>query len=100
MRLFLIVAVTAPILAGCAGNHGKLADANLCEPSRPPSQVTTSQFFPSSSLTVPGRSLVGSGKLDSDDTMTYACIDPKEKANVPLVPNLHKVKLPHLSAAI
>jgi hypothetical protein len=44
---------------------------------------------------------LGSGKFDPDDTMTYACIDPKgNKMNAPEVPNLHKIKLPRLSAAI
>lgn len=101
MRLLLTIAITAPILAGCAGNYDKLADANICEPSTPPSQAVTSQFFPSSNLTVPGRSLLGSGKLDPDDARTYVCVDPKNnKLNAPQVPNLHKIRLPHLSAAI
>jgi hypothetical protein len=101
MRLLLTIAVTALMLAGCAGNPDKLADANVCEPSTPASQGVTSQFFPSSSLAVPGRSLLGSGKLDPDDGMEWACIDPKNNnTNVPQVPNLHKISLPHLSAAI
>lgn len=99
MRLLLTITVTSLLLAGCAGNDGKLADAHLCEPSAPPSQGVTSQLFPSSRLAVPARSLLGSGKLDADDTMTYACIDPKDKANAPEVPNLHKIKLPRLSSA-
>ena len=99
MRRLLTIIVTSLLLTGCAGNYDKLADAHVCEPLRPPSQSATSQFFPSSSLAVPARSLLGSGKLDSDDTMTYACIDPKDKANAPEVPNLHKIKLPRLSSA-
>jgi hypothetical protein len=44
---------------------------------------------------------MGSGKLDNDDTMTYGCIDPKgSKTNAPQVPNPHKIRLDHLSAAI
>jgi hypothetical protein len=97
MRRFLPITITSLLLAGCAGNYAKLADAHLCEPSAQPSQGVTSQLFPSSRLGVPARSLLGSGKLDSDDTMTYACIDPKDKANAPEVPNLHKIKLPRLS---
>jgi hypothetical protein len=100
MRLVLTI-IASLVLAGCAGTYDKLADANLCEPSIPASLGVTSQFFPSSSLTVPARSLLGSGKTDPDDTMTYACIDPKgNKMNAPEVPNLHKIKLPRLSAAI
>jgi hypothetical protein len=100
MRLVLTI-IASLVLAGCAGTYDKLADANLCEPSMPASLGVTSQFFPSSSLTVPARSLLGSGKTDPDDTMTYACIDPKgNKMNAPEVPNLHKIKLPRLSAAI
>jgi len=100
MRLLLTITVTSLLLAGCAGNDGKLADAHLCEPSAPPSQGVTSQLFPSSRLAVPARSLLGSGKLDPDDTMTYACIDPKDnKTGAPEVPNLHKIKLPRLSSA-
>jgi hypothetical protein len=100
MRLLLAITVTSLSLAGCAGNYDKLAEAHVCEPSTPASQGATSQLFPSSRLTVPARSLLGSGKLDSDDTMTWACIDPKDsKTGAPEVPNLHKIKLPRLPAA-
>jgi hypothetical protein len=100
MRRLLTIIVTSLLLAGCAGNYDKLADANVCEPATSPSQGVTSQLFPSSSLAVPARSLLGSGKLDNDDTMTYACIDAtNNKTNAPKVPNLHKIKLDHLSAA-
>jgi hypothetical protein len=100
MRLLLTITVTALGLAGCVGDYDKLADAHLCEPSMPPGGAVTSHLFPSSSLSVPARSLVGSGKLDLDDTMTYACIDPKSRTNAPQVPNLHKIRLDHLSLAI
>ena len=101
MRRLLAITVTSLLLAGCAGNYDKLADTHVCESSTPASQGVTSQLFPSSSLTVPARSLLGSGKLDPDDTMTYACIDPKgNKMNAPEVPNLHKITMPRLSAAI
>jgi hypothetical protein len=97
MRLLPTIAVTALVLAGCAGNPDKLADANVCEPSTPASQGATNQLFPSSGLNVPGRSLLGSGKLDLDDGMEWACIDPKSNnMNVPQVPNLHKINLPRL----
>ena len=100
MRRFLTITVTSLLLAGCVGNYDKLADAHVCEPSMPPSMVVTSQFAPSSSLTVPARSLLGGGKLDNDDTMTYGCIDPTtKKTNPPQVPNPHKIRLDHLSAA-
>ena len=97
MRLVLTITMTSLVLAGCAGSYDKLSDAHLCEPSAPASQGVTSQLFPSSRLSVPARSLLGSGKLDADDTMTYACIDPKDKANAPEAPNLHKIQLPRLS---
>jgi hypothetical protein len=101
IRLLLTITITSLVLAGCAGNYDKLADANVCEPSLPPGQAVTSQLFPSSTLNVPGRLLLGSGKFDPDDTMTYACIDPKgNKMNAPQVPNLHKIRLDHLSDAI
>ena len=101
MRLLLTITVTSLLLAGCAGDYDKLADAHVCEPSMPPSLVITSLLGPSGGLTVPGRSLMGSGKLDLDDTTAYACIDPKgSKTNAPQVPNLHKIRLDHLSAAI
>lgn len=100
MRLLLAITITSLLLAGCAGNSGEMADAHVCEPSTPTSQAATTQLFPTSKLTVPSRSLLGSGKLDLDDTMTYACIDPKDKANTPEVPNLHKIELRHLSSAI
>jgi hypothetical protein len=101
MRQFPTITLISLLLAGCAGNDDKLADAHLCEPSMPPSLAVTSQFAPSISLAVPGRSLLGGGKLDNDDTMTYACIDPTaSKTNTPQVPNPHKIRLDHLSAAI
>jgi len=101
MRWPLAIAVTSLLLAGCAGNYGKLADAHVCEPSTPAGQGVTSQLFPSSRLAVPARSLLGSGKLDADDTMTWACIDPSgNKTNAPQVPNPHKIELPRSSAAI
>jgi hypothetical protein len=100
MRRLLTITVTSLLLAGCAGNYDKLADANVCEPSMPASQGVTSQFFLSSNLNVPARSLLGSGKFDPDDSMTYACIDAtNNKTNAPKVPNLHKIRLDHLSAA-
>jgi hypothetical protein len=100
MRRLLAITVTSLLLSGCVGNYEKLADAHLCEPLRPPSQGVTNQLFPSSGLAVPARSLLGSGKLDSDDTMTYACIDAtNNKTNAPQVPNPHKIRLDHLSAA-
>jgi hypothetical protein len=101
MRRFLTITASSLLLAGCAGSYDKLADANVCEPSTPASQGVTSQFFPSSNLNVPARSLLGSGKFDQDDTMTYACIDAtNNKTNAPKVPNLHKIRLDHLSDAI
>jgi hypothetical protein len=100
MRLLLTITITSLVLAGCAGNYDKLADANVCEPSTPATQSVTRQFFLTNALNVPARSLLGSGKLDLDDTMTYACIDAtNNKTNVPKVPNLHKIRLDHLSAA-
>ena len=100
MRYILTIALSALMLTGCAGNYDKLADAHVCEPSTPASQGVTSQFFPSSNLNVPARSLLGSGKTDPDDTLTYACIDATiNKTNAPQVPNLHKIRLDHLSAA-
>jgi hypothetical protein len=101
MRLLLTITVTSLWLAGCAGDYDKVADASVCESTKSPSQGVTSQFFPSSSLAVPARSLLGSGKLDNDDTMTYGCIDAtNNKTNAPKVPNLHKIRLDHLSDAI
>ena len=100
MRRLLTITVTSLLLAGCAGNYDKLADAHVCEPSTPASQGVTSQFFPSSNLNVPARSLLGTGKFDPDDTMTYACIDAtNNKTNAPQIPNPHKIRLDHLSAA-
>lgn len=97
MRRVLTITVTSLLLAGCAGNYGRLADAHPCEPSMPPSLAVTSQLSPV--LTVPGRSLMGGGKLDNDDTMTYGCIDPKgSNTHAPQVPNPHKIRLDHLSA--
>lgn len=99
MRPILTIVLASLVLAGCAGNYDKVADANVCEPSTPASQSVASQFFPTSTLNVPARSLLGSGKFDPDDTMTYACIDAtNNKTNVPKVPNLHKIRLDHLSA--
>src|SRR5882757_521441 len=96
MARLLTITVASLLLEGRAGNYGKMAAAHMCKPSTPASQSVTSQFFPPSSLTVPARSLLGSGKFDPDDTMTYACIDSKgNETNVPEVPNLHKIKLPH-----
>ena len=101
MKRLLTITVTSLLLAGCAGNYDKLADAHVCEPSTPASQSVSSQFFPSSNLNVPARSLLGSSKFDPDDTTTYACIDEtNNKTSAPQVPNLHKVRLDHLSAAI
>jgi hypothetical protein len=98
MRLLLTITITSLVLAGCAGNYDKLADAHVCELSMPPSLAVASQLIPS--LTVPARSLLGSGKLDNDDTMTYVCIDAtNNKTNAPQVPNPHKIRLDHLSAA-
>ena len=100
MRPLLAITVTSLLLAGCAGNYGKLADDHVCEASTPPSAAVTGQLFPSSQLSVPARALLGSGKLDLDDTMTYACIDAKNnKTNAPQVPNLHRIRLDHLSEA-
>ena len=100
MRLLLAITVTSLLLAGCAGNYDKLADDHVCEASTPASAAVTGQLFPSSHLSVPARTLLGSGKLDLDDTMTYACIDAKNnKTNAPQVPNLHKIRLDHLSEA-
>jgi hypothetical protein len=98
MRHLLPITAASLLLAGCAGNYGKLADNHLCEPSLAASQGVTNGLFPSSNLTVPARSLLGGGKLDSDDTMTYGCIDPTTKTNAPQVPNPHKIRLDHLSA--
>jgi len=94
MRLLLTVTVASLLLAGCAGNYDRLADAHLCEPSRPPDPAVTGQLFPSSRLNVPARSLVGGGKLDLDDTQVYACFDPKDN-RMNEVPNLHKISLPN-----
>jgi len=100
MRRFLTITATSLLLAGCVGNYDKAADANVCEPATSPSQGATSQLFPSNRLSVPSRSLLGGGKLDNDDTLAYACIDAtNNKTNAPKVPNLHKIKLDHLSAA-
>jgi len=100
MRQFPTIIVSSLLLAGCAGNYDKLADAHPCERAMPPSAAVTSLFAPTSTLTVPARSLLGSGKLDNDDTLTYACIDPTaSKTNAPQVPNPHKIRLDHLSAA-
>lgn len=101
MRRFLTVIITPLMLAGCAGNYDKLADAKVCEPAMPPSPAVTSQLFRSSGLTTPSRNLLGGGKLDSDDTLTYACVDPaSNKMNAPQVPNPHKISVPRLSSAI
>jgi hypothetical protein len=101
MRRPLTITVISLLLAGCAGNYDKLAATRLCETSMPTSQSVTNQFFPSSGLTVPARSLLGGGKFDLDNATGYACIDAKNnKTNAPQVPNLHKVRLDHLSSAI
>lgn len=101
MRRFLTIAMTSLMLAGCAGNYDKTADANVCEPAMPPSSAVVSQLFPTSSLAIPSRNLLGGGKLDNDDTMTYACVEPtSSKTNAPEVPNPHKIRLDHLSDAI
>ncbi|HEX4269932.1 MAG TPA: hypothetical protein VHZ32_01035 [Rhizomicrobium sp.] len=97
MRYLLTITVASLLLAGCAGNYDKQADTHLCESSMPASSGVTSQLFPSSRLTVPARSLLGGGKLDLDDTMTYACVDAtNNKINAPQIPNLHKIRLDHL----
>lgn len=98
MKLALTAVISALVFSGCAGNSGKLADANLCEQSKPASPAVTSQFFPSNGLNLPGRSLMGGGKVDLDDSMTYACIDPNGKTNAPQAPNLHKIRLPRGAA--
>src|ERR1700759_3640478 len=101
MRLVLKIAAASHLLAGCAGNYDKAADASVCEPSMPASQGVASQLFPSSRLSVPARSLLGGGKLDNDDTMTYACVDlASNKMNAPEVPNPHKYSVPLWSNAI
>jgi hypothetical protein len=100
MRRLLTLTITSLLLAGCAGNYEKLADAHVCESSMPPSPAVTSLFAPGTNLTVPARSLLGGGKLDNDDTLTYGCIDPTaSKTYAPQVPNPHKIRLDHLSAA-
>jgi hypothetical protein len=96
MRLILAITVTSLALAGCVGDYDKSADANLCERSMPAGQAVASQLFPPGALNIPTRSFLGSGKLDLDDTTAYACIDPKSKTNT--VPNLHKIRLDHISA--
>jgi len=98
MRHLLPITAASLLLAGCAGNYGKLADNHLCEPAMPASTGVTSAFFPTSTLTTPARSLLGGGKLENDDTLTYGCIDPTTKTNAPQVPNPHKFRLDHLSA--
>lgn len=101
MRHLLTITVASLSLAGCAGNYDKLADANVCEPAMAPSQAVISQLFPSSELTTRGRNLLGGSKLDNDDTMTYACVDPaSNKMNAPEVPNPHKISVPRLSSAV
>lgn len=100
MKPILTLTIASLSLAGCAGYDGQVADAHLCESSMPASQASTSQFFPSSSVSVPARSLLNGGKLDLDDTMTYACIDAaNNKTNRPQAPNLHRIRLDHLSSA-
>jgi hypothetical protein len=101
VRRFLTITVTSLLLAGCAGNYDKLADAHVCEPSLPPSAAVGSQLFPSIGLAVPARSFLDGSKFDNDDTMTYGCIDPTgNKTNAPQVPNPHKIRLDHLSDAV
>ena len=100
MRLPLAIIITSLVLAGCAGSYDKLADANVCEAAMPAGRSVATQLFPFNNLNVPARSLLGGGKFDADDTATYACIDAtNNKNNVPKVPNLHKIRLDHLSAA-
>jgi hypothetical protein len=97
MRLLLIISVTCLILAGCAGDYDKQADANLCEPATPESQAVRVVLVPT--LGVPGIRLLEASKLDPDNMMTYACIDSKNnKTNAPRVPNLNKIRLDHLSS--
>jgi hypothetical protein len=99
MRRFLAITATSLSLAGCAGDFGKLADAHVCEPSMPPNLAVASHFLPA--ISVPARSLLGGGKLENDDTMTYGCIDPTgNTTHAPQVPNPHKIRLDHLSSAI
>jgi hypothetical protein len=97
MRLLLTITVASLALAGCAGNYDKSAGTNLCEFSIPDSQAAANQLSPS--INVPARTLLSTGKLDLDDTTAYMCVDPKNKTNAPQVPNLHKIRLDHLSAA-
>jgi hypothetical protein len=92
------LALASLMLAGCAGDFDMASNVNPCERSMREAQAVTTQLFPLSGLSVPARTLLASGKLDLDDTMTYACIDPKNKTNT--VPNLHKIRLDHLSSAI
>lgn len=100
MRRFLTILLAPLVLAGCVGQTDKLADAGVCEPAMPPSQAVAGQLFPSARLNVPSRNLLGGGKLDNDDTMTYACIDPaNSKMIAPQVPNPHKIRLDHLPDA-
>jgi hypothetical protein len=101
MRRPLTITAISLLLAGCAGATDKLADTHLCENATPVSQGITNQFFPSSSLNVPARSLLGGGKFDLDEATGYACIDARNnKNNAPQIPNPHKVRLDHLSSAI
>jgi hypothetical protein len=101
MRRFLAIVMATLALAGCVGQPDKVADARMCESAMPPSTAVAGQLFPSNRLNVPSRNLLGGGKLDSDDTMTYACIDPaNSKLITPQVPNPHKIRLDHLSDAI
>ena len=101
MRHLLAITVIALPLAGCAGNYDTEADMHVCETAMTTSQAATSQLFPHNGLNVPTRSLLGGGKIDYDDTTDYVCYDgTRDKTNVPQVPNLHKVRLDHLSSAI
>jgi hypothetical protein len=87
------------MLAGCAGNYDKQADANLCEPATPENQAVNAIFVPA--LAVPGRHVLEASKLDADNTMTYACIDSKNnRTNAPRIPNLNKIRLDQLSSVM
>ena len=100
MRHLLAVTAIALPLAGCVGNYDKEADRHVCETATATSQAAASQFFPNSGISVPVRSLSGGGKFDYDNTTTYVCYDgTRDNASGPQVPNLHKVRLDHLSLA-
>ena len=98
MKQLLIFAAMSPLLAGCVGND-RLADAHVCETVMPANTGVASQFFPQSGLSVPARSLLGGGKVDPDDAISYICVDGTDSNAKVQVPNLHKVRLDHLSSA-